>query len=141
MPSIIGPKKARRKLTEEELVRLKEFGMVNLSMAKCAVMLGMSAPTLERIMKKDAATREAKEIGRITAEFNIRKTILGMATGQPAKYDKAGKLMRAEQVPDLTAAKFWAQTQEGFKTADKLELVGKDDTQLQGIVVQIVEPK
>ena len=128
-------------LNEKQMEKLRECGMLNMPLNSIAVLLKISESSLERILKKNAAAREAKDGGRAETQFAIRRTILSLATGQPAKHDQAGNVVRKEQKPDITAARYWADTQEGFKSSSKLELVGKDDSKLEGIVVQIVEPK
>lgn len=139
----LGPlkKKPRRKLTADELKMLEGWSMVRLPMEDMAVLLGMSKDWLEHLYKKDAAVQSAIDGGRSNARGRVRKTLFSMAMGQKAQFNAKGELVDPAKTPDFQALKFWCQTQEGFKTADKLELVGKDDSKLEGIVVQIVEPK
>lgn len=114
---MIGGKKARR-LTPEEIDQLRVFSGIRLPMEHIAGIFGMSKDYLEKIIKKDNAAQTAISEGRGSASKNVRGTLYTRAIGVKNK-DGSWKID-----PDMTAMKFWCSTQEGFKSADRIELTG-----------------
>lgn len=115
------------KFTEEQIRQIKQMAQVKLPTIQMASILGMSHDTFERRMKKDPAARASLEKARDAGSLKLRATLYNMAMGTPADPLQG----RLAVPPDFQAAKFWAQTQEGFKTADRLEVTGADGKPVQ----------
>ena len=88
---------------------------VRMPVDMIATIVGMSRDTFERMMKTNAALRAAVDRGRANASGKIRTLAYQMC------FDK--------EIPAPTrhqALKWWTATQEGFKTAQRLELTDLD---------------
>lgn len=108
-------------LTQKELDQISGMAAVRLPMEMIATLMGFgSKDTLEKRVKKDPALRSAIDRGRANASGKVRNHLYAM------QFD--------ETLPPqirFQAGKFWAQTQEGFKTADRLELTGADGAPIE----------
>jgi hypothetical protein len=112
--------KPPREFTETEIKQLRVFAGIRLPNEHMAAALGMSQDTFERALKKNDTARAAVLEGRASASKNIRGTLYSLALGVKNTGKKGGYKIK----PDYNALKFWCQTQEGFKSADRLELTG-----------------
>lgn len=127
--------KHKRKLTPEELDLIEGCSALNMPYDQMAVLLKTSASTFDRMIKTYPALREALARGRTRGSRHARTTLYTMATGSPEQKlrDKetgeVTKIIPAKE-PDFQALKFWCQTQEGFRSADRLELTGANGAPL-----------
>ena len=118
-------KKTKRQLTEKEINQLEAWSAIRLPMESIAALLDMALTELREASHKNDAVRRALEGGRAKAKGKVHRTLYDRAVGRPQYTDENGKVH--EEIPvDFQALRFWCQTQEGFKTADKLELTGAD---------------
>jgi hypothetical protein len=115
-----------RKFTSDEIEQIRQMAAVRLPVHQMAANLGMSHDTFERMLKKDSAARASIDKGRDTASRAFRGRLFQVAMGQEEKRDKFGLIVKPGIAPDVQAMKFWAETQEGFKRAEKLEISGPD---------------
>jgi hypothetical protein len=102
--------KHKKNLTKEQLELLQKLSGIRLPMDQIATMLDISYDTLDRMSKSSGAVRAAIDKGRAKGSSLYRQTVYQMAVG--------------EKNPRML--EFWGKTQEGFKTADRLELTGAD---------------
>lgn len=119
-------RKAPRKLTEKELGALEGYCVLRMPLDDIAILMGLGRDWLERAYKKNDEVRAAIDGGRAKSSTQIRTTLFQMAVGKKAVTDEKGKIVQPAQPPDFKAAKFWAQTQEGFTTKVQLEHTGAD---------------
>ncbi len=129
---IEGMAKAR-KLTEKELGALEGYCVLRMPLDDIAVLMGLGRDWLERAYKKNDEVRAAIDGGRAKGGTQIRQTLFQMAVGRKAITDEKGKIIHPAQPPDFKAAKFWAQTQEGFTTKVTLEHTGADGKPLHDL--------
>jgi hypothetical protein len=113
----------RRLLTESELSLLESLGGVRLPMKDIASMFKMSngnpmsLSTLEETINYQEAARDALMRGRARAKGKIHSTLFQLATGER---DETNKLWKVK--PDMSALRFWCETQEGFKRSEAADL-------------------
>lgn len=125
---------SKRILTKEELKMIEGMAMVRLPLPMMATIMGIAEDTLQRMYKNDAAVREVIDGGQAKSSQTVRKTLFQMAVGYK---DDKGK----RHDPDFQALKWWTQSQEGFKSAERLELTGADGAPLKGISDEEVDAK
>lgn len=119
-------KKKVKQLTMDDIKKVEAMAAVRLPNDMIATILGIGHNRFTKMLKLDAALREAMERGRANASGTVRNTLYQMAIGAPAVKGVDGKLIEPKKPPEFQALKFWCQTQEGFKIADKIELSGPD---------------
>ena len=105
--------KHKRTLTPEQIKAVEGMAKVRLPVEMMATILEMDKRTFERMTKTNAALRAAIDKGRSNGSGKIRNTLFAMATKDGGK-------------DQFNALKFWCQTQEGFKTADRIEISGPE---------------
>lgn len=129
----------RNKLSEEQLKLLENLSGMRMPVEQIAHLLGMKEGVYREMLRTDATMRKRVAKGRSEASFNFRKTAFQRALGQTAKvevhihHDEKGKETRRENKvvqarvePSDRMIEFWGKTQEGFKSADRLELIGEN---------------
>lgn len=104
--------KHKTKFTKDDLKKIEGMAAVRLPNDMIASIMGISKETFARMVKTDAALRDVIDSGRSNFSGKVRNTLAKMAT-TPGK-------------DQMAALKFWCQTQEGFKSADRIELTGAD---------------
>jgi hypothetical protein len=132
-------RRQRRQLTEDEIRRLRQYGALRLPNEHIATLLNISETWLDHLLKRDNAARRALTEGRASASQSVRGTLYQLANGRPAKIGKErlpdgtvrDVVLEPAIPPDVPSLKFWCETQEGFKRADRLELTGADGGPIQ----------
>lgn len=121
----------RRQFNEEELKHLKWLASIRLpqdimaSFFKNAKGDPMTPMAFDEVLRTQAAARHAFHEGTIRSKVDARGTLFRMAMGEPEVV--AGKPTgRWIREPNWNALKFWCETQEGMKRAEKLEVTGLD---------------
>lgn len=104
-------KKPKRQLDERELKMLEKLEAIRLPSHMIAALLEISETQLRYLKKKNDTVRRVAIGGRAKASRDVRTTLYHMAVR-----DK-----------NFQALKFWCETQEDFKRADKLEISGIPD--------------
>lgn len=112
MPQV---KKPPRRFTPEEIERLKGYSAIRLPIHQIAALFKVSLTWFEEIVKKDAAARNAISEGRASASHNFRVRLYQKAVTEG----------------DVQAMKFWAVTQEGFRTTESIELSGPNQQPIE----------
>lgn len=119
-------------LTPEQLDTLKQLAMIKLPIEQCAHVLKISGDTLTHLIKNDDTVNTVYHEGASSGSRGVRATLFQMAMGKKPKLDpQTGVVIETGEAPDFQALKFWCQTQEGFKSADRIEVTGADGQAIQ----------
>lgn len=105
--------RAKRKLSDDDLKAIEGMAKVRLPTDMMATILGIGKTTFERWTKTNAALSNAIAKGRANGSGKVRNTLFSMATNERHK-------------DQFQALKWWTATQEGFKTADRIEITGPE---------------
>lgn len=120
--------KFKKKLDERDLKLLYELSALRMPTDQIAALLGMSKDTLERQVKANDAVRAAMVEGRAKSSHRARRTLYDRAMGRPERRAKdpvtGQEIVEKALESEPWALKFWCETQEGFKRADRLEITG-----------------
>lgn len=110
----------------ETRLRVKAWIIAGYSQEEIAARLGVSSTTLR------ARCRAELDEALMDAVTQTGASVLQMANGRPALYDpQTGRLLRAEVVPDIAAARFFLRTKGRDRGwAERLELTGADGAAL-----------
>ena len=123
-------KKPRRRLTDEEIIKIEAWSAIRIPMESMAALLNMAVSQLENEINRRPEIQQAIASGRAKGKLKPVRTLYERATGREAYTDEKGKFHEAIPV-DFQALKFWLQTQEGFKTSDKVEISGPNGAPIE----------
>jgi hypothetical protein len=99
------------------------YGITHEQIAKA---IGINPKTLRKHFREEIDTGEVK------ANAKVAESLYLQATGAPAVYDAAGRVVRAEQPRVTTAAIWWTKARMGWKETVENEHRG-------GLTVQVVK--
>jgi hypothetical protein len=102
------PRKIRRQLTEDELKLLEKLSAIRLPLDMICDILEIGETDLRELKKKNDNVRRAFRGGLAKSSRDVRTTLYHMAVREK----------------NFQALRFWCETQENFKRADKLEISG-----------------
>lgn len=135
----------RRRFTEAEYKMLKQCGTFGMPRHQIAKLMGIGperdlndtsrAHALEDMIRRDKAAQRAIAEGEAQGELVPRANLWTLANGVKNS-DGSWKTPPSERMLE-----FLLKTRYGFKSADRLEVTGKDGEKFEAIVVQIVEDK
>jgi hypothetical protein len=129
--------KKKRVLTPDELQMVERASSIGTPLDDLAVFLGVAPSTLDRMIARDPALKEALERGRARGGQVVRTTLFNLATGYTKEVEKPYNhplgdgqwerriekvKVRVEPNPFMLA--FLAKTQYGFRENNRLEISG-----------------
>lgn len=127
----------RRMLNEAELEQLASLSAIRVPQYQMATFFKnakgepMSPESFADLLSYDVAARQAIIDGRAKASTKVRNTLFQLANGEEHMDEKGRPTGKYIREPKLEALKFWCQTQEDFKIAERHEHTGKDGAPLQ----------
>lgn len=127
----------KRVLTPDELQMVERASTIRTPLDDIAIILGVSGATLERMIARDPAVKEAVERGRAKGGQVVRTTLFNLATGYTkeverpynhplgdGQWERRIEKVKVRVEPNPFMLAFLAKTQYGFRENDRLEISG-----------------